>query len=227
MALTSSSPYSKSWINSSSQDKRDISKEIMDTEGDEANDQLIQTWCHNNGLLTSWLLELMTQDVMLLLDGMETTYDVWNSLEEKLLSMTKEKEVQLTNRLQGLKKGARSLDEYLREFKGISVALAVVRKPTNGLYKVFQLAQGLRNKYMDFRVAMLSKPPYPSYNLFVLVLQGYEQMVMIEKEEHKDSMNHEQAYFTHRGRGRNQGGRFDSRGHGFTPKVDSSILLVI
>ena len=39
------------------------------------------------GLLTSWLLGLMTKDVMLLLDGMETAYDVWNSLEEKLLML--------------------------------------------------------------------------------------------------------------------------------------------
>ncbi|RVW23488.1 Retrovirus-related Pol polyprotein from transposon RE1 [Vitis vinifera] len=69
------------------------------------------------------------EEVMLLLDGIETAYDVWNSLEEKLLPMTKEKEVQLTNRLRGLKKGTRSLDKYLREFKGICDALAAVRKP--------------------------------------------------------------------------------------------------
>ena len=56
----------------------------MDTEREEANDRWIQTWSHNDGLLTSWLLGLMTKDVMLLLDGMETAYDVWNSLEEKL-----------------------------------------------------------------------------------------------------------------------------------------------
>ncbi|RVX04589.1 Retrovirus-related Pol polyprotein from transposon RE1 [Vitis vinifera] len=131
--------------------------------------------------------------------------------------MTKEKEVQLTNRLRGVKKGTRSLDEYLREFKGICDALAAVRKPVSDLDKVFQLAQGLGTKYMDFRVAMLSKPPYPSYNQFVLALQGHEQMIMTENEENKESINHEQAYFTQRGRGRNRGGRFLSRGRGFTP----------
>ena len=71
----------------------------MSTETKETHDQSIETWSHNDGLLTSWLLGLMTEEVMLLLDGIETAYDVWNSLEEKLLPMTKEKEVQFTNRL--------------------------------------------------------------------------------------------------------------------------------
>ena len=70
---------------------------------------------------------------------------------------------------------------------------------------------------MDFRVAMLSKPPYPSYNQFVLALQGHEQMIMTENEGNKESINHEQAYFTQRGIERNRGGRFFSRGRGFTP----------
>ena len=65
----------------------------MGTETKEAHDQSIETWSHNDGLLTSWLLGLMTKEVMLLLDGTETAYDVWNFLEEKLLPMTKEKEV--------------------------------------------------------------------------------------------------------------------------------------
>ena len=89
------------------------------------------------------------------------------SLEEKLLPMNKDKKVQLTNRLRGLKKGTRSLDEYLREFKGICNALAAVRKPVSDLDKVFQLAQGLRTKYKDFLVAILSKPLYP------LLAQGF------------------------------------------------------
>ncbi|RVX14187.1 Retrovirus-related Pol polyprotein from transposon RE1 [Vitis vinifera] len=198
-------------------ENRHASEETMGTETKETHDQSIETWSHNDGLLTSWLLGLMTEEVMLLLDGIETAYDVWNSLGEKLLPMTKEKEVRLTNRLRGVKKGTRSLDEYLREFKGICDALATVRKPVSDLNKVFQLAQGLGTKYMDFRVAMLSKPQYPSYNQFVLALQGHEQMIMTENEENKESINHEQAYFTQRGRGRNRGGRFLFRGRGFTP----------
>ncbi|RVW82493.1 hypothetical protein CK203_046290 [Vitis vinifera] len=138
----------------------------MGTETKEAHDQSIETWSHNDGLLTSWLLGLMTKEVMLLLDGTETAYDVWNSLGEKLIPMTKEK-----------------------EFKGICDALAAVRKPVSDLDKVFQLAQGLGTKYMDFRVAMLSKPPYLSYNQFVLALQGYEQMIMTENEENKELIN--------------------------------------
>ena len=84
------------------------------------------------------------------------------------------------------------------------------------LDKVFQLAQDLRTKDMDFQVAMLSNPSYPSYDQFVLDLQGHEQMIMTENEENKESINHEQAYFTQRGRRRNRGGRFLSRGRGFT-----------
>ena len=70
---------------------------------------------------------------------------------------------------------------------------------------------------MDFRVAMLSKPSYSSFNKFVLALQGHEQMIMTENEENKELINHEQAYLTQRGRWRNRGGRFLFRGRGFTP----------
>ena len=96
-------------------ENRQASEETMGTEKKKTHDQSIETWSHNDGLLTSCLFGLMTEKVMLLLDGTETAYDVWNSLEEKLLPMTKEKEVQLTNKLRGLKKGTKSLDEYLRE----------------------------------------------------------------------------------------------------------------
>ena len=49
---------------------------------------------------------------------------------------------------------------------------------------------------MDFHVAMLSNPSYPSYDQFVLDLQGHEQMIMTKNGENKESINHEQSYLT-------------------------------
>ena len=80
-------------------ENRHASEETMGTETKETYDQSIEAWSHNDGLLTSWLLRLITKEVMFLLYGTKTAYDVWNSLEEKFLPMTKEKDVQLTNRL--------------------------------------------------------------------------------------------------------------------------------
>ena len=69
----------------------------------------------------------MTKEVIVLLDGMEIAYDVWNSLEEKLLSMMKEKEVQITKRLRELKRGVKSLMNTLENSK-VYVALWLLRK---------------------------------------------------------------------------------------------------
>lgn len=41
------------------------------------------------------------------------------------------------------------------------------------------------NAAKDFRVAMLTKPPYPSFNQFVISLQNNEQICMTTKEEEK------------------------------------------
>ena len=47
----------------------------------------------------------------------------------------------------------------------------------------FQIARVLGPKYQDFRTAMLSKQPYPTYNQFVLSLQAYEQTLNSLDEE--------------------------------------------
>ncbi|KAG8638064.1 hypothetical protein MANES_15G187901v8 [Manihot esculenta] len=67
---------------------------------------------------------------------------------------------------------------------------------------------------------MVTKPPYPTFNQFVLALQGYEQTLNTQKEEEKDHVEYNQAFVSQRGRGRaNRGNRggFSSRGRGFTP----------
>ncbi|KAL9463183.1 hypothetical protein AB3S75_001062 [Citrus x aurantiifolia] len=165
----------------------------------------------------------MTKELLGMVIGAKSAYEVWSSLEEQLLPMAREKVVHLTDQLQTLKKGSLTMDEYLRKFKTICDSLAAVNKPLDDMDKVFQLARGLRMEYKDFRVAMLAKPPYPSFNQFVLALQGHEQMLFNEKHYRKHQVNYDQTFLiqqvflSQRGRGRGNDGRFNSRGRGFTP----------
>ncbi|KAI3463824.1 hypothetical protein Pfo_020487 [Paulownia fortunei] len=158
----------------------------MGENGEKIWNSQYQTWLTNDGLLTSWLLGTMTEDILSIVFGeVETAFDLWTSLEQQLLPVTIEKEGNLKNLLMVIRKGSCSLEKYLKEFKFICDNLAAIQKLIPDLDKVFQFARGLGAQYMDFHNAMLTKPPYPSFN------QDCGQ--------------------------NRQGGRFNSRGRGFTP----------
>ena len=84
---------------------------------------------------------------------------------DHLLLNTQKMDVLLKESLICLKKRNLSLDEYLNIFKIICDNLKAINKLLEyEIYKVFQLARGLRPKYKDFRLIMLAKPLYSSYN---------------------------------------------------------------
>lgn len=112
-------------------------------------------WLTNDGLLTSWLLGIISEEVLCLVEGKDSACRVWASLEELFLSNTKEMEIHLKEALLCLKKGNSSLDEYVKKFKSLSDKLAAMKHLLDDLTKVFHLAWGLGSKYKDFRIAML------------------------------------------------------------------------
>lgn len=78
-----------------------------------------------------------------------------------------------------LKKDFLSFDEYLKKFKHNHDNFVAIGQPISNIDQVFKLAHGLGPKYQDFRLAMLTKPPYPRFNQLVLSLQGYEQVLIV------------------------------------------------
>ncbi|KAK3206962.1 hypothetical protein Dsin_021008 [Dipteronia sinensis] len=96
-----------------------------------------------------------------MIDGTDSAFQSWNSLEEQLLPMTKEKEIILNESQMSLKKGNLSLDEYLRKFKNICYSLAAVKNPVDEINKVFKLARGLGPKYKDFSYCYASTSSIP------------------------------------------------------------------
>ena len=68
----------------------------------------------------------------------------WKSLENQMLTMTKEIEIHVSYTLLTLKKGSSTLDVRLKKFKYICDKLAAMKKPLDDGTKVFHLARRLR-----------------------------------------------------------------------------------
>lgn len=98
-------------------------------------------WINNDGLLVSWLLGIISEEVLVMIEGTETAQQ--DSLADQLLTMTKENEIHLNESLLSLKKGSLSIDEYLKKFKSLCDQLAAMKKPIDDLTKVFHVARGL------------------------------------------------------------------------------------
>lgn len=191
-------------------------KEICDKDGSSTINPAHNVWTTNDGLLTSWLLDIISQDVMSMVEGTKTAYQVWKFLENQLLTMTKESEIHVSETFLTLKKGYLTLDEYLKKFKHLCDKLTAIKKHLDDLTKVLHLARGLGSKYQGFRTVMLSKAPYHIFNQFVLALKAHDQMLSIENEDDKlSSINHNHAYYSQRGRSRGRGRHFLSKGRGF------------
>jgi len=150
-------------------------EEVKGDTGEKSSNPNYSKWITNDGLLSSWLLGTMKEEVLTMING-DTAYEIWTSIKEQLLPATIEKARSLKNMLMTIKKGSRTLDEYLREFKSICDNLAAIKEPVSDQDKVFQFAYGLGPRYETFHVAMLTKPPYPSFSQFLLALQGHEQI---------------------------------------------------
>ena len=99
-----------------------------------------------------------------------------------MLPITVEKERNLKNILMVIKKGSRSLEEYLRDFKSICDNLAAIKSSVSDQNKVFQFAHGLGPRYENFQLVMLIKHPYPSFIQFFLPLQGHEESLNAQKK---------------------------------------------
>ena len=97
------------------------------------------------------------------------------------------------NNLYSLKKGSLKLKEFLKKFKGLCDKLTAIGKPMLDEDQVFQMSRALGSKYSDFKMAMLTKPPYPSIKQFTFASQNHKQVIVSLKE--KESVNHNEAFF--------------------------------
>lgn len=125
----------------------------------------------------------MVEEVLSLIVESQSTEEVWQSIEEHMLSATKEQELWLRDSLYSLKKWNIKLEEFFKKFKSICDNLVEIGKLILDEDKVFHLIRFSRSKYSDFKTTMLTKPLYPNLNQFITALKNHEQTVMSHRQE--------------------------------------------
>lgn len=146
-------------------------KKETDKEG-EANSKY-ETSKEKDLLLRSWITGTLSEEVLYLIVGCNTAKEIWLCLEENFLHATKERKVQLKQRMQDIKLGNQPLSEYLKAFKNIFDGLASIQKIVPDEDKIIYMSRGLGKKYSVLVTFMLAKPPFPTYTQFVTAVQNY------------------------------------------------------
>uniref|UniRef100_A0A5K0WJW0 Retrotransposon Copia-like N-terminal domain-containing protein n=1 Tax=Nymphaea colorata TaxID=210225 RepID=A0A5K0WJW0_9MAGN len=145
-------------------------------------------WKKLDRLLRGWITGTLTEDVLGLVVGLETTQQVWKTLEEAYALDSQERECCLLQKLHTHKKKNMNISDYIQIFKSTCDELQAIGKSVNDHTKVFLLLNGLGSKYESFITSML-KPPISSYKEVVPLLQSHETMKQLKDKKKTLSIN--------------------------------------
>ncbi|CAA0814939.1 Unknown protein, partial [Striga hermonthica] len=87
---------------------------------------LYLNWQKHDQLLVSWLLSSLSEEILVNTVGLNTSHEIWDSLELDYTTQSRAKVMQIKSQLHNLKKGAQTMREYLNKIKACYDALALL-----------------------------------------------------------------------------------------------------
>lgn len=113
--------------------------------------------------------------------GLHTAADVWSALKNSFNRATMEREFTLQHQLETLRReNCESHNDCLSKYKSLCDELAAIEKSLSEDGKSFWMINGLCSNYQMF-TTMTSRPPLPSYNELLSMLQSYESRIILQE----------------------------------------------
>ncbi|KAF3776659.1 hypothetical protein EJ110_NYTH38637 [Nymphaea thermarum] len=148
-------------------------------------------WKKSYRLLRGWITGSLSEEVLGLVVGLQTSSEVWTALLKAFARESKDREFLLTRKLQTFQKQEKNVTEYVIGFKTICDELAAIGKPLSDQDKVYWLINGLGSGYESFMTSIL-RPPIPAYIDVVSLLESHDNM----KHIHGFQLNHNAAFIS-------------------------------
>lgn len=115
-------------------------------------------WLRQDSILSSWILSSLTENILTLMVGLETSSEIWHTLDKNFTSHSEARKMQYKLQLQTLKKDKLSMREYLSKMKGCCDVLASVGYKLSSEDKILHILAGLGPEYDSVMVTFTSKP---------------------------------------------------------------------
>ncbi|XP_075640273.1 uncharacterized protein LOC142612025 [Castanea sativa] len=144
----------------------------MDVESNPHPNPAFVKWQKSDRLVKGWLTATLSEEVLGIVVGLNTSVEVWNALVHAFARVSSDRSLALKQRLTSMTRGIDTLAVYLRRFKAVCDDLAAIGKLVTDEKKSWWLLNGLGKEYAMFTTTML-RPPVLPYSEIVTLLESY------------------------------------------------------
>ncbi|KAF3771506.1 hypothetical protein EJ110_NYTH60120 [Nymphaea thermarum] len=122
-----------------------------------------ETWMAHDQSLVAYITSTMSEEVLEDVDDDLSALELWNVLATTYSQVLEARFLQLKRQFQDIKRGTRSVLEYIHEIKNVSDQLAIIGHPVSDKDKVQQALSGLGSDFDVFCIALEVLPVLPSF----------------------------------------------------------------
>ncbi|KAF3773242.1 Retrovirus-related Pol polyprotein from transposon TNT 1-94 [Nymphaea thermarum] len=127
------------------------------------NNPAYEVWLAHDQSLVAYITSTLSEEVLGGVDDDLTALELWSTLATTYSQVSEARFLQLRRQFQDIKRGTRTVLEYLNEIKSVSDQLAIIGHPVSDKDKVQQALSGLRTKFDIFCTALEVLPVLPSF----------------------------------------------------------------
>ncbi|KAF3775616.1 hypothetical protein EJ110_NYTH50017 [Nymphaea thermarum] len=127
------------------------------------NNPAYEVWLAHDQSLVAYITYTLSEEVLGGVDNDLTALELWSTLATTYSQVSEARFLQLRRQFQDIKRGTRTILEYLNEIKSVSDQLAAIGHPVSDKDKVQQALNGLGTKFDIFCTALEVLPILPSF----------------------------------------------------------------
>ncbi|OVA14959.1 hypothetical protein BVC80_8959g26 [Macleaya cordata] len=131
-------------------------------------------WVEQDSILLGWLLSSLSDSILAQVLDYETSHAVWQAIQDSLASKSEARQMQLHRELQDLKKGDRSMQEYILRAKAVADQLVTTGNKISSSSLRQHILHGLEPSYDPIVTSLQTTMANMSFEDFQSHLLSYE-----------------------------------------------------